>query len=255
MKHHKSSGTHLTIGLAMLIFMLASWKASAAETTVLRVERVSDADLALIQGKYYGANLLVGVRVDMVSNWRAPDGGWMQGVAAVQMQRDANGAMQVSIHTTAGATGSTDGSTPLVAITRSATGAESVSGNGLTQVTQLAGDRNSVANLAQISFVPTLGDSSQFNGNSYASAAQGGYSTEVRFAANGMSMALQGPNGTAMQSVGDGNGVMQAARVAGDNQSANNALNLQVQTSGVTEDLQRQWGVQNALSGLRGLPR
>lgn len=254
MKNNKTRSLNLTIGFAMLLFMLASWKANASESPVLQVQRVSDAELALIQGKYYGANLLVGVRVDLVSNWRAPDGGMMQGVAAVQMQRGPNGAMQVSIHTTASALGGSDGTVQTASALRFAQGAESVSSDGLTQVTQLAGDHNAAANLAQISFTPSLGDANNFNGSAYASAAQGGYSTEVRFASNGISMQLQGPNGSAIQRIGDSSGVMQAARVAGDNQSANNSLNLQIQTSSVSEDLQRQWGVQNALSGLRGLP-
>lgn len=255
MKSYKGNSINRTIALAMLVFVLATLKAHAGEVPVLKVQRVSDADLALIQGKYFGANLLVGVRVDLVSNWRAPEGGMMQGIASVQMQRSDNGTMQFSIHTSAAASGASDGSTPTAAANRIASGAESMSASGLTQVTQLAGDHNAAANLAEINFVPTLGSVSGFNGNHYASAAQGGYSTEVRFASNGISMALQGPNGSAMQRIGENDGVMQAARVAGDNQAASNTLTLQIQTSSVSEDLQRQWGVQNALSGLRGLPR
>lgn len=254
MKRNKTCKFHTTVGLALVIFLAASLKAGAAETNVLQVQRVSDADLALIQGKYFGADLLVGVRVDLVSNWRSPEGGMMQGVAAVQMQRDANGALHVSVHTTATAVGNSDGSVSTEPAARFAQGADAVSGTGLTQVTQLAGDHNVANNLADIRFAATLGDTTGFNGNSYASAAQGGYSTQVRFASNGITMELQGPNGSAIQRIGDGNGLMQAARVGGDNQAASNALNLQIQTSGVPEDLQRQWGVQNALSGLRGLP-
>lgn len=253
MKHHTMIRTRLTVALAMLVFAVASFKTRAAETQVLQVERVSDAELGKIRGKYFGANMLVGVRVDLVSNWRAPSGAAMQGVASVQMQRDSSGAMQVAIHTLASATGATDGSTPAVPTTRTAQGAEGVGGNGLTQVTQLAGDHNAAANLAQIDFTPTLGDAAGFNGNRYAAAAQGGYSTEVQFSRAGISMALQGPNGSAIQRIGEGSGVTQAARVAGDSQAANNSLSLQIKTAGVSEDLQRQWGVQNALSGLRGL--
>lgn len=255
MKQKPMNPTRLTIALAMLAFALASMTTRAAENTVLRIDRVSDAELSRIHGKYFGADLLVGVRVDLVSNWRAPSGALMQGVASVQMQRDASGAMQVSIHTLASANGATDGSAAVAPTTRTAQGAEGMGGNGLTQVTQLAGDHNTVANVAQIDFTPVLGDTASFNGNSYAAAAQGGYSTEVRFSTDGISMALQGPNGAAMQRIGESNGVMQTARVAGDNQSANNTLNLQIQTSGVSSDMQRQWGVQNALSGLRGLTR
>ncbi len=73
MKSYKGNSINRTIALAMLVFVLATLKAHAGEVPVLKVQRVSDADLALIQGKYFGANLLVGVRVDLVSNWRAPE--------------------------------------------------------------------------------------------------------------------------------------------------------------------------------------
>lgn len=250
-----------TLPLALfgtLVGMAASAHAEAAQPPQVRppvrVEVVDEDTLSRISGKYLGADMLVGLRIELLSNWRTAEGS-LSAAGTLQVQRNANGGfdVQVDTHSDAQAVGAA-GNTLANA---SATGGDKVMVNGVGQVVQLAGDGNQFANLTAITFAPQGGSGGNFNGNSASSSSHGNMIASVSFEGGGAKLGLSAPGGMLSQSVisGAGGGVMQAARVAGQGQTGNNTLQLQMQTAAMPALQQQQMGVYQALAGLKQLPR
>lgn len=222
----------------------------------MAAETVGDSELAGIRGKYYGANMLVGVRVELVSQWRGPDGSGLSATASVQIQRDPAGGYQVSIDTR---TGASAGSGAVATNPGGATVAgQTLQVAGISQLSQIAGDDNRVGNLASIGVVSRLPGAGSFNGQTGSTSTQGAYQAQVSFVGGGLQMGLLGPDSQVLQTLGgtggDG-GISQVARIAGNGQSANNQLAMQVQVAPMSQALQQQLGVQQALASLLALRR
>ena len=117
---------------------------------------------------------------------------------------------------------------------------------------------NRVGNLATIGVVSKLPGVSGFNGQSSTTTMQGAYQAQVSFVGGGLQMGLLGPDSQVTQRLGangpDG-GISQAARIAGNGQMAQNSLSMQVQVAPMSQALQQQLGVQQALSSLLALRR
>ena len=150
----------------------------------------------------------------------------------------------------------------------SATGGQNVSVNGVSQVTQVAGNGNASLNSAVIDFngsssstAGTTGTSgttvatgtSSGNGTSAsATSASGQVKADVSFAGGGVALTLRTPAGVATQTIAPapiqgGGSIAQLVQVAGNAQAVVNQLQLSVQTQAMSGALLRQLGLLDAL--------
>jgi hypothetical protein len=243
-----------------LVGMAASAQAGAAQTPEapsikpVRVEVVDEQTLGRISGKFYGADMLVGLRIELLSNWHTAEGS-LSAAGTLQVQRNDNGSFTVQVDTRSAAQAA--GAAGSAAPNASATGGEQISVNGVGQVVQLAGDGNRFANLTAISFVPHASAGGNFNGQASSASSSGDMIARVSFEGGGARLGLSAPSGVLSQSVVSGadGGIMQAARVAGQDQIGSNTLQLQLQTAAMPALQQQQMGVYQALAGLSQLPR
>lgn len=219
----------------------------------VRVELVGDAELAGLTGKFIGSNMLVGVRVDLVSTLATPQGGRATAAGSLYIRRSGNGFI-VAVDSHAGATAG-EGEAP--AITGIATGGERVTVNGIGQITQIAGDGNRMSNLAVVRFVDSMDRPSGFNGQTGQQAEAGGLTARVSFTGGGVQLGLTAPGATIGQQAltGGAGGVMQVGRIAGDGMVASNALHMQVLATAMPSLSLQQLGVQQALAAITGLRR
>jgi hypothetical protein len=153
----------------------------------------------------------------------------------------------------------------------SATGGQNVSVNGVSQITQVAGDNNTSSNSAVIDFngststtlAASGGAASNSNSNSNPSAqatsASGNVRAAISFGNGGVALTLQTPAGVASQTISpatvQGSGsIAQLVQVAGNAQAVVNQLQLSVQTQAMSGALLRQLGVLQAMQN-SALPR
>ncbi|MGN6318054.1 peptidase C39 [Trinickia sp.] len=155
----------------------------------------------------------------------------------------------------------------------SASGGQGVSVNGVSQITQVAGDGNVGANSTVIDFNgtsastlagnagPSLGQGTNANAGNAASAnsptatatsASGNVKAGISFAGGGVSVSLQTPAGIATQTISPagmqgGGSIAQLLQIAGNGQAVVNQLKLSVQTLPMSGALMRQLGVLQAL--------
>ncbi len=167
-----------------------------------------------------------------------------------------NGGYQVSIDTQSGATA---GNGAVAGNPGGATVAgQTLQVAGISQLSQIAGDDNRVGNLATIGVVSKLPGVAGFNGQASTTTTQGAYQAQVSFVGGGLRMGLLGPDSQVTQRLGvngaDG-GISQVARIAGNGQIAQNQMAMQVQVAPMSQALQQQLGVQQALSSLLALRR
>ncbi|TWH99475.1 hypothetical protein IP90_03090 [Luteimonas cucumeris] len=243
------------VGMAASAHAEAARPAAAAEhIKPVRVEVVDEDTLGRISGKFHGADMLVGLRIELLSNWRTADGS-MSAAGTLQIQRNANGGFDVQVDTRSNAQAAGAAGTPLANAT--ASGGDQISVNGVGQVVQVAGDGNRFANLTAISFTPREAAGGNFNGNTASTSSSGNMIASVSFEGGGAKLGLSAPSGVLSQSVisGANGGIMQAARVAGQDQVGSNLMQLQLQTATMPALQQQQQGVYQALAGLRQLPR
>jgi hypothetical protein len=228
---------------------------SAAALPPVRVEVVDDTALAGINGRYHGANMLVGLRIDVVSSVHAPGQAQAQASGSLLVRRTGSG-YDVAVDTRAQAEAGTG--TPLA--TGIASGGESLQVAGIGQITQIAGNGNSLSNLTTIRFVSDVGAANGFNGAASSAASSGAVSAQIEFGNGGMRLDLQVPGALLGQHV-DTNaahaagGLMQIGQLTGNGILAHNQLHLQIATELMPSLWQQQFGVQQALSGLQGLSR
>jgi hypothetical protein len=138
----------------------------------------------------------------------------------------------------------------------SANGGQNVSVNGVSQISQVAGNGNLGTNQALIDFNASPGS---LTGGTYnnatsaaASNANGSVTAAVSFANGGISIALQTPAGIATQSVAPSSAqqagmIAQLLQIAGNNQQVANQLQLHLQTQQMSASMLRQIGVLQAL--------
>lgn len=229
----------------------------AAALPPVQVHVVDDAALAGITGKYHGANMLVGLRIDVVSTIHAPGQSQAQATGSLLVRRTGSG-YEVAVDTRAQADAGDGTAVPVP--TGIATGGESLRVAGIGQVTQIAGDGNSLSNLTTIRFVSDVGTAGGFNGAASSAASSGQVSAQIAFGQGGMRLDLHAPGALLGQhvdtsAVHTAGGVMQIGQLTGNGILAQNQLHLQIATELMPSLWQQQLGVQQALSGLQGLSR
>ncbi len=232
---------------------------AAAALPPVRVEVVDDATLATLNGKFFGANLLVGLRINLVSSLSTPQNGSASATGSLYVTRSGNG-FDVRVDSRSNATAGTApaAADPLA----SATGADSLQINGIGQVSQIAGDGNRMTNLTTISFLPAAGvgpaDTTQFNGQTHSSADAGAMTAHITFLDGGLQIGLTGPGAALAQqlhSTGANGKMLQTGQIAGNGMVGFNQLQLQLLTSPMSTREVHRLGVQQALAGLNGLGR
>jgi hypothetical protein len=227
------------------------------DRAALNVQIVDDDVLAGQTGKYAGATMISGFVLNVISQWQMPNGvnALAQGtLAAVQ---NAGGQIATSVSTQAsvsgGGRGSNAGNTGANPNAQ-ASGGQSLGVNGVSQTTQVAGDRNSGSNSALIDFnnnAVTLAGTANAP-SATASNSIGSVKAGISFGSNGVQVALQTPAGLATQNVAPGNGqIAQLLKIAGNNQQVVNALQLHLQTQQMSASMLRQLGVLQALQNRR----
>lgn len=243
------------VGMAASASAEAAQPSPAVQPAPVRVEVVDEDTLSRISGKFYGADMLVGLRIELLSNWRTAEGS-LSAAGTLQIQRDANGNFTVQVDTRSAAQGTGGAGSGLA--NGSATGGDKISVNGIGQVVQVAGDGNKFGNLTSISFSPRdPSGGGGFNGQTSSTSTHGGLVANVSFENGGARLGLTGPGGALAQSVisGADGGLMQSVRVAGQDQIGSNTMQLQLQTATMPALTQQQLGIYEAMAGLRQLPR
>jgi hypothetical protein len=229
---------------------LASHDTDAA---ALKVQMVDDDVLASQTGKYVGATMISGFVLNVLSQWQLPNGAAAVAQGTLSAVRGAAGQVATSVSTLAQVTngnGGNSGANP----NAQATGGQNISVNGVSQITQVAGDRNNGANLAQIDFNNNaVSLSSGANTPSaLASNSTGSITAGISFGSNGVNIALQTPAGLATQTITPGNGqIAQLLQIAGNNQQVANQLQLHLQTQQMSSAMIRQISVLQALQSMR----
>lgn len=248
----------ITLPRALFMALVAVAAAPpAAALPPVHVEVVDDATLGTLNGKFFGANLLVGLRIDLVSSLGTAQGGIANASGSLQVTRAGNG-FDVRVDSRSSVTEGV-GAAAVGASHGTATGAGQLQVNGIGQVSQIAGDGNRMSNLTTISFVPAgLAGPTGFNGLAASSADAGGMTARITFLDGGLNLALTAPGATLAQqlhSAGANGRVLQSGQIAGNGMVGFNQLQLQLMTSPMSGADLRQLGVRQALAGLGGLGR
>jgi hypothetical protein len=228
-------------------------------SAAVKVQMVDDDVLAGQTGKYAGATMISGFVLNIISQWQLPNGVTAVAQGTLGAAQNALGQVTTSVSTLASVTGGGPGSHTNAANSGAnpnahVNGGQSITVNGVSQVTQVAGDRNSGANSALIDFnnnAATLAGTANAP-SATASNSTGSVKAGISFGSNGISVALQTPAGLATQTVTPGNGqIAQLLQIAGNNQQVANALQLHLQTQPMSASMIRQLGVLQALQNRR----
>lgn len=239
--------------VAVAVAMPAAALPPSSVPPPVRVELVDDATLAGMTGKFYGADMLTGVRIDIVSTLANAQGGSAVASGSLYVRR-TTGGFEVLVDSRADATaGSGAGS----ATGGTATGGEHIRVNGIGQVTQIAGDGNRLGNFAVIRLGTDPAAPTDFNGQAGAYAGAGGLTARVSFEGGGVRVGLGDIGATIRQEViPDGAGrILQMGQIAGNGFTANNSLQLQMMTTAMPTLSMQQLGIQQALAAISGLRR
>jgi hypothetical protein len=245
------------------LFMALVAVAAAPEAAALppvqpvRVEVVDDATLGTLSGKFFGANLLVGLRVELVSSLGTAQGGTAQASGRLQVVRVGNG-FDVRVDSRSSA-GEGAGSSAVDSGFGTATGGAQLQVGGIGQVTQIAGDGNRMSNLTTISFVPAAAaNAGQFNGLAASRTEAGAMAAQITFLDGGLQLALSAPGAALaqqLQTSGASGQVLQSGQISGNGMVGSNQLQLQLMTQPMSNADLHQLGVRQALAGLGGLGR
>lgn len=220
----------------------------------VRAEPVGDEELGRMTGKYYGADMLVGVRIDLVSRIATAGGGSAAATGALYIRRTGSG-FTVQVDSRTHAVAGTDGT---AGDNVSAIGGDAITVQGIGQVTQIAGDGNRMGNVALVRVVGELPTPDGFNGLTQSQAQDGTMTATVQFDGRGMQLgvgagsAALGQNFTSTASTSGS--ILQFGRIAGDGFVADNALQLQMMTTAMPTLSLQQAGIQQALFAIAGLP-
>ncbi|HEV3431655.1 MAG TPA: peptidase C39 [Paraburkholderia sp.] len=242
--------------------------AGGADAHPVEVEAVDDDVLAHQTGKYAGNDMISGMVLNVISQWQLPNGATATAQGALTVVQNTANQLSASVQTSAkvtdpvagGTTTANSGATP----NTSATGGQNVSVNGVSQVTQVAGNNNVGSNAATIDYANSSGGSSNSaqiaslanTPSASASNANGTVRAGIAFGNNGISVTLQTPAGIATQNIMPSNtaqagSIAQLLQVAGNNQQVANQLQLSLQTQQMSAQMIRQAGVLQALRNIR----
>lgn len=216
-------------------------------------QTVDDDVLAHQTGKGVGGDMISGFVLNLLSQWHLPNGATAIAQGTLAVAQNAVNQLGATVNTLAKVVdgNGNSGANPNAV----ATGGQGISVNGVSQVTQVAGNSNSGFNAAQIDFSnnPLAGLA---GGNNAASAnasnAAGTIKAAISFGTGGVTLALQTPAGLATQSIVPSNAqqagaIAQLLQIAGNNQQVANQLQLQLQTQQMSSAMLRQTGVLQAL--------
>ncbi|WP_028206728.1 hypothetical protein [Paraburkholderia nodosa] len=259
-----SSGALAAEGIGLPQPMPAFLSNADAQAQGIRCEAVGDDVLAHQTGKYAGSDMISGFVLNLLSQWQLPNGATAVAQGALSVAQNAANQVSAQVKTYAtvidptqgGTTGANSGANP----NATATGGQNVSINGVSQITQVAGNGNTGANAATISYdnnAPQLANLPGATNQPSASAsnAAGSIRAGISFGSNGVNVTLQTPAGIATQNIMPGNAqqagaIAQLLQVAGNNQQVANQLQLSLQTQQMTSQMIRQTGVLQALRNL-----
>jgi hypothetical protein len=249
----------------------------------LNWQSVDDDVLAHQTGKYAGATMISGFVLSVLSQWKMPNGATAIAQGALTVARNMQDEITEKVNTMVKVTEDrvaadrhndganaadrhndgfnaahhNNGANPAAHVT----GGQGVSVNGVSQVTQVAGDGNVGVNAAQIDFNNNAAQLANIAGGTNAPAASASNSTGtikagISFGNGGVTVALQTPAGLATQTVAPNNAqqagsIAQLLQIAGNNQQVANQLQLHLQTQQMSPLLQRQLGVLQALQNSR----
>jgi hypothetical protein len=126
-------------------------------SAAVKVQIVDDDVLAGQTGKYAGGTMISGFVLNIISQWRLPNGVTALAQGTLGAAQNALGQVTTSVSTLASVTGGGPGSHANAANSGAnpnaqVNGGQSITVNGVSQVTQVAGDRNCGANSALIDF-------------------------------------------------------------------------------------------------------
>ncbi len=227
------------------------------DSAAIKVQMVDDDVLARQTGKYVGGTMISGFVLNVLSQWQLPNGATALAQGTLTAVQSAAGQVASTVNTLArvtngnlGDAAANSGANPNAQVS----GGQSITVNGVSQVTQVAGDRNAGFNSALIDFnnngVSLAGAA---NGPSAAASnSTGSIKAGISFGNNGVSVALQTPAGLATQTITPGNGqIAQLLQIAGNNQQVANQLQLHLQTQQMSAAMIRQLGVLQALQNSR----
>jgi len=245
-----------TCGLASVAHAAEPTSTVFEDVAAVKLQPVDDAVLANQTGKGLAGDIISGVVVDLLSRWNQPNG--TTAVASGALAIVTNTLNQVSVQLGASASVSGPSGTGGSGANRnaSATGGQNVNVNGVSQITQVAGNGNIGTNQAQIDFEPaptSLPEGTYNNATSAtASNADGSVKAAISLANGGISVALQTPAGIATQTIAPSNAqqagmIAQLLQIAGNNQQVANELQLHLQTQQMSASMLRQMGVLQAL--------
>lgn len=234
--------------------------AGNAGQQTLQWQSVGDDVLATQTGKYAGANMISGFVLNLLSSWQLPNGATALAQGTLKVAQNAASQASAQVQTAArivepgnGNHAANNGANPNASVT----GGQNVSVNGVSQVTQVAGDGNIGTNSTQIDYSNNAAQFANIPGGSAsptssATSADGTMKAGIAFANGGVTVALQTPAGLATQSIVPGNAqqagtIAQLLQVAGNSQQVANQLQLVLQTQQMSGATLRQIGVLQAL--------
>lgn len=218
----------------------------------LRVELVDDATLASLTGKFYGADMLAGVRIELVSTLADAQGGTATASGALYLRRTDTG-FDVQLDARADASAGTG---PSPSTENVAVGGEQIAVEGISQISQIAGDGNRMGNLAVIRIGGDVAPAGGWNGQTHAEASAGDLTARVSFD-SGLQLRLAGTGATIRQDVTPGGTghIVQMGQIAGNGFTASNSLQLQIMTTAMPTLSMQQLGIHEALAAISGLRR
>jgi hypothetical protein len=249
----------------------------------LKWQAVDDDVLAGQTGKFASGQMISGLVLSLLSQWKLPNGGSAVAQGTLTVTQNPMNQLSATVSTAAhvhdGNRHLGTGADPDAQIN----GGQQVAVNGVSQVTQVAGNSNVGSNSTQIDFsngAPQAQGSSQGSSlpgssqgssrgsmqgslpgsiagstnaaSAQASNASGTIQAAVSFGSGGVSVALQTPAGVATQTITPGNAaqagsIAQLLQIAGNNQQVANQLQLRLQTTQMSPAMLRQAGVMQAL--------
>jgi hypothetical protein len=146
-------------------------------TQPIRCEPVDDDVLAHQTGKYAGSDMISGFVLSVLSQWQLPNGASAIAQGALTVAQNMANQLTASIQTQAkvtdpvpgGTTTANSGATP----NTSATGGQNVSVNGVSQVTQVAGNGNVGSNAATIDYKNSTTNGANNNNTNSSTSTSG----------------------------------------------------------------------------------
>ncbi|TAL99450.1 MAG: peptidase C39 [Paraburkholderia sp.] len=233
----------------------------------IQCESVGDDVLASQTGKFAGSDMISGFVLSVLTQWHLPNGATAIAQGALTVAHDFTNQLTAQIETEARVTDTrrgtnlhNSGADPAAV----ATGGQNVAVNGVSQITQVAGNNNVGTNSAIVAYsnstpqpgIPAAGVPAASNQTAaFAANTNGSIQAGITFANNSINVTVQTPAGIATQNIVPGNAqqasaVAQLLQIAGNSQQVANQLSLALQTQQMGGATIRQTGVLQALRNL-----